>query len=127
VIRKKGNVRIDVVYNLMPRPLRIALDILSFLALGALFALIGWYGFELVKGTVETGRISVTPLRTPLSIPQIVWISGIGLALAVWVLIALRVSGNVLRRNWDAVSELIGSEGIEGEIKAELVETEGKS
>jgi TRAP-type C4-dicarboxylate transport system permease small subunit len=120
-------VRIDVVYNLMPRPLRIALDILSFLALGALFALIGWYGFELVKGTVETGRISVTPLRTPLSIPQIVWISGIGLALAMWVLIALRVSGNVLRRNWDAVSELIGSEGIEGEIKAELVETEGKS
>ncbi len=41
VIRGKGNVRIDVVYNLMPRPLRIALDILSFLALGALFALIG--------------------------------------------------------------------------------------
>ena len=127
VIRKKGNVRIDVLYNLMPRPLRIALDILSFCALGALFALIGWYGFELVKGTVETGRISVTPLRTPLSIPQIAWISGIGLALAMWLLIALRVAGNALRRNWDAVSELIGSEGIEGEINAELIKTEGKS
>ena len=122
VIRKKGNVRIDVVYNLLPGPLKILLDIISFLALGALLGLIGWYGFELVKATYETGRISVTPLRTPLAIPQIAWIGGIGLALLMWALIALRVAENAWRRNWMVVSGLIGAEGIEGEIDAELGE-----
>ena len=84
-------------------------------------------GLNWSKAQFETGRISVTPLRTPLSIPQIAWISGIGLALVMWLLIALRVAGNVLHRNWDAISELIGSEDIESEIKAELVETEDQS
>ncbi|MBG6211034.1 TRAP-type C4-dicarboxylate transport system permease small subunit [Labrenzia sp. EL_126] len=120
VLRKKGNVRIDVFYNLLPLPGKIVLDIVSFLMLGALFVLIGWFGFELVLNTINTGRISVTPLRTPLAIPQIAWISGIGLALLMWLLIAIRVAGHAMRRNWPAVSELIGAEGADSEVDAEL-------
>ena len=120
VIRNKGNVRIDVIYNLFPRRFQTVLDIISFIALGAFFGLIAWYGFELVKSTVEAGRISVTPLRTPLAIPQISWILGIGLALLMWALIALRVVANLLRRNWSIVQDLIGAESLDVEIDAEF-------
>ena len=120
VLRHKGNVRIDVVYNLLPGPAKLILDLVSFTAIGALFALIGWYGFELVASTIQTGRISVTPLRTPLAIPQVVWIAGIGLALLMWVLIAARVIASMCQRNWAEVSDLIGNDGMEGEIETEL-------
>ena len=111
VLRRKGNVRIDVVYRLLPKPAKLLLDIVSFFAIGVLIALIGWFGFKLTGSTLETGRISVTPLQTPLAIPQFIWIAGFGLALLMWMSVSVQVVKCLVHRNWSGVFELIGTEG----------------
>ena len=119
VLRQKGNVRIDVFYNLFPPSLRLILDISSFLAIGLLLSLIGWYGFELALNSLQLGTISITPLRTPLAIPQFAWISGVGFAFVMWLMILIRVTLKLLKRDWQGVLKLIGPAGIKDEISAQ--------
>jgi len=118
----RANVRIDALYVHFPGRLRAALDIvgLSFLALFAGF--VTWRGIELVLTTWKNGSHSITPLQTPLILPQSLWLAG---WLLFCVTIALLLYGMIsafLRGRLDRVQSLGGALSMEEEIEGE---TEG--
>jgi len=73
----RSNIRIDALYNLFPRGVRAALDIVGLLAL---LVFMGFFTSKAVGVVTETWKndsVSVTTLLTPLWIPQIVWLTGL--------------------------------------------------
>src|SRR5690554_8003958 len=56
----RAHVRIDTLYGLFPRWLRLACDVLGVVSFIAFFAIIAWYGYDLVNRSwqVEIGRAS---------------------------------------------------------------------
>jgi len=120
VLRKKGNVRIDVLYRLMPEKVRLALDVISFLALGGFLFVMARSAFILAWNTTRDGAISVTPLQTPLAIPQILWVLGFLITLLMWLVIFFRTVDSLRKKDWRTSFELIGSDSVEQEINNEL-------
>lgn len=123
VLRNKGNVRIDVLYRLMPEKVRLGLDVISFLALGGFLLIMTRSALILVWNTTRDGAISVTPLQTPLAIPQILWVLGFVITLLMWLVIFFRTADSLLKKDWRTSFELIGSDSVEQEIKHELGES----
>lgn len=73
---ERAHIRVDALLVILPRSVRIAL---SFLGLGLLIgfaAIVCWQAWALVADTLHHGSRSITPLRTPLAIPQIPWLLG---------------------------------------------------
>lgn len=120
VLRRKGNVRIDVLYRLMPEKVRLALDVISFLALGGMLFMMTRSAFLLAWNTTRDGAISVTPLQTPLAIPQILWVLGFVITLLMWLVIFFRTVDSLRKKDWQTSFELIGSDSVEQEINNEL-------
>ncbi len=120
VLRKKGNVRIDVLYRLMPEKIRLFLDVLSFLALGGLFFIMTRSAFILAWNTTRDGAISVTPLQTPLAVPQILWVMGFAITLVMWLVIFCRTINSLCKKDWRTTFDLIGSDSVEETIDNEL-------
>ena len=71
------NVRIDALYTHFPRPLRAALDLLGLALLTGFVLLLTWRATLLFTDTVENWSRSITPLQTPLAIPQSLWLAGL--------------------------------------------------
>lgn len=115
-LREKSNIRIDILYNLAPTTGRLVLDVLSFLAIGFLIAFMLRSAMLITLDSYNLGTISVTPLQTPLAIPQIIWLGGFVIAMLMWLALALRlVSGGA-----QFIHALIGAKSLQSEIDDEL-------
>lgn len=115
-LREKGNVRIDLVYRAVPAFGQRLLDLTAFLAFGALLAVMALSVYSVLAVSWQRGTISVTPLRTPLAIPQAFWFAGYVLALLMWAAIAWRVVAGDRRIR----EELLSPKGITEEIAEEF-------
>lgn len=104
----RGNVRIDIVRSKFRPSLRAVFDIFNLLALGGFLALLGWRAIFVVEQSARSGTISVTPLATPMMIPQSLWAVGILLAVAIWLFLVGRVLVYVMQANWTGISDLAG-------------------
>ncbi|WP_320178913.1 TRAP transporter small permease [Roseovarius pacificus] len=115
-LREKSNIRIDLLYNLAPSKFRLFLDVLSFLAIGLLLALMFNGAMQVALDSYELGTISVTPLQTPLAVPQMLWLTGFAVALLMWLALALRL----MTGGSQVIHSLIGARSLESEIEQEL-------
>ena len=73
-LRSRTHIRIDVIHDLLPRPLRIALNLLAIPALAACAAaafVMAWLAFS---DTIQYGATAQTPWATPLKYPQGLWV-----------------------------------------------------
>ncbi|MEM7423175.1 MAG: TRAP transporter small permease, partial [Pseudomonadota bacterium] len=73
----RSNIRIDALYNVLPRIVRAVLDVAG---LVALLFFMGYFTSKAVGVFEESwvnNSVSVTTLLTPLWIPQLVWLSGL--------------------------------------------------
>jgi|SRR5687767_1205939 TRAP-type C4-dicarboxylate transport system permease small subunit len=91
----RAHIRIDSLYVLLPRQVRLALDFFGLSLLIAFFALVAWHGWSVVQQSWASGSRSQSAISTPTVIPQSIWLLGlvlfflVGLALlvhAVWLL-----------------------------------------
>jgi TRAP-type C4-dicarboxylate transport system permease small subunit len=123
----RGNVRIDALYQLLPRRVRAVLDIIGILALGGFMALVTKGAYSVFKGSLgwpfgdtDFWSVSITPLLTPLAIPQGFWLVGLGLFMTALSLVLLRSLVALAQGDLAAISRVAGPRTHEEEVEEEL-------
>jgi len=79
----RAHIRIDSLYGLFPRGLRLALDLVGLALFVGFFGLIGWRGWTVVEQSWVSASRSHTALATPTVIPQSMWVFGLAMLVAV--------------------------------------------
>ena len=120
VLVTRGHVRIDALYLHLPPRVRAVLDILALLTLGVVAAAMLDRAFDLVHSNYVEWNRSNTPLRTPLSMPQIPWVFGLALFLFSICLALLRTATALARGDYVTASQTAGVSSQDEEIESEL-------
>ena len=115
----RSNIRIDVLYNLVPKPARAVLDVIGLALLFVYMWLLTVAGWQVFITSWEKDSVAISTLATPLWIPQFFWITGLMMFmvtlgfLIVYTLIAL-VTGQI-----DTVQKVAGTLSVQEEIEEE--------
>jgi TRAP-type C4-dicarboxylate transport system permease small subunit len=120
VLVTRGHVRIDALYLHLPARARAALDIVALLALGFVAAAMLDRAFDLAQSNYLEWNRANTPLRTPLSLPQMPWVFGLALFLFSICVALLRASMALSRDDLSAVRQTAGVASQDEEIETEL-------
>jgi TRAP-type C4-dicarboxylate transport system permease small subunit len=88
--RRRGHIRIDVVFFLLPKRLQTLLDVVATVLMEIFAFALSYYSWDLALMSFWQGTKSVTSLQTPLFIPQALMALGFS-TLAIEVLLFLLV------------------------------------
>jgi TRAP-type C4-dicarboxylate transport system permease small subunit len=116
----RAHIRIDSLYVLFPRSLRLALDLAALLLFVAFFALITWHGLGVVSQSWTSGSRSQSALETPTVIPQTLWIAGLLGFVIVGILLFLYALGMIRRGDFAGAARTIGTRSAEEEVEDEI-------
>ena len=119
---ERAHIRIDSLYVHLPVRLRALLDLAGLVLLAGFIALVAWYGLGVLQTSSKLGAHSVSPLGTPLVVPQALWVLGLAMFLAVALVLFVRALGALITGDLGAVHRLIGSRSVTEELEAELAE-----
>ncbi len=119
----RAHVRIDSIYLLLPRRVSAVLDLLSVFVFTVFMALLTWYGWGVLTESWSVGARSMSPLATPLVIPQTLWVLGLVSVVLIGVLLLLRAIPAFLGGRMAQVGRLVGYRSV-GEELAEEIELE---
>jgi TRAP-type mannitol/chloroaromatic compound transport system permease small subunit len=119
---ERAHIRIDSLYVHLPARLCALLDIAGLLLLIAFFGLITWYGYGVFQTSYALGARSLSPLGTPLLLPQLLWVLGLAMFLAIAILLLIRALASLLAGDLATVQRLVGSRTMREEVAAELGE-----
>jgi TRAP-type C4-dicarboxylate transport system permease small subunit len=115
------HIRIDSLYTLFPRGVRLVLDLVGLAAFIAFFGLVGWRGWGVVEQSWASASRSHTALATPTVIPQFLWILGMALLVAqgcaLFVHGALLIACGRAAEATRAISTRSVAEEVEDEIR----------
>jgi TRAP-type mannitol/chloroaromatic compound transport system permease small subunit len=120
---ERAHIRIDSLYVHLPVRVCALLDILGLVLLIAFFALVTWYGFGVFHTSYSLNAESLSPLSTPLVVPQLLWVLGFVMFLAIAVLLLVRALGALAAGDLATVRQLIGSRTVREEVAAEIGES----
>lgn len=115
----RSNIRIDALYNFLPRPVRAVLDVVGLVLLFVYMWLLTVAGWQVFITSWEKDSVAISTLATPLWIPQMFWITGLTMFmitlgfLIVYSGIAL-VTGQI-----DTVQKVAGTLSVQEEIEEE--------
>lgn len=116
---QRTHVRIDALYLVLPARVRTVLDIFAFLMMASFLGFITERAYSVWINSYESSSVSVTPMVTPLAIPQGFWFAGFAFAMVVVVLLASRIFVALLQRDWIRISQLVGARGLNEEVEEE--------
>ena len=116
---QRSHVRIDALYTVLPPRVRTVLDVLAFLMLASFLVLITERAFAVWWGSYESSSVSITPLVTPLALPQGFWFAGFVFVMFVIALMTMRIAVAVFQRDWVRIAELVGARGLDEEVEEE--------
>jgi TRAP-type mannitol/chloroaromatic compound transport system permease small subunit len=119
---ERAHIRIDSLYVYLPARLCALLDIAGLLLLIAFFGLVTWYGWGVFQTSYALGARSLSPLGTPLLLPQLLWVLGFAMFLAIAVLLLVRALAALFAGDLATVQRLVGSRTMREEVAAELGE-----
>jgi TRAP-type C4-dicarboxylate transport system permease small subunit len=120
VLVMRGHVRIDALYlRLAPRT-RAVLDVLALLTLGVVALTMLDRSFDLAHSNYLEWNRANTPLRTPLSLPQMPWVFGLALFFFSICVALARASIALARGDLLTVSQTAGVASQDEEIESEL-------
>lgn len=120
VLVTRGHVRIDALYLHLPPRTRAVLDLVALLTLGIVALTMLDRSFDLVHSNYVEWNRSNTPLRTPLSLPQMPWVFGLALFLFSICVAFLRASIALARGDLVMVNQTAGVSSQDEEIESEL-------
>lgn len=118
---ERAHIRVDALYNLMPNVLKIVANFIGIILLAGLAGIICVTAWGLVADTLTHNSHSITPLRTPLAIPQIPWLFGWLFFFACCLLLIAASLKALLCGDFNGVNTLIGTKTIEEQIEDEAV------
>jgi len=116
----RANVRIDVLYQQLPRRVCAVLDLLALIMMVVFVGLLARYGFDTLADTYSFMSRANTPLQTPLVIPQTMWFAGFLLFLAVAALLIVRAAWALVTGDIATVNRLAGVRSTEEEIEEDV-------
>jgi TRAP-type mannitol/chloroaromatic compound transport system permease small subunit len=117
---ERAHIRIDSLYIHLPVRLCALLDLAGLALFTAFIALVAWHGFGVFTTSWSLGASSLSPLGTPLVLPQALWVLGFGLFLAVALVLLVRALTALVTGDVAGVNRLIGSRSVTEELEAEL-------
>lgn len=124
---ERSNVRIDALYQVLPRRVRALLDILGLLVLGGFMAILTKAAYSVFYGSLgwpfgETDfwSVSITPLLTPLAIPQGLWLLGLLMFMVTLLLVLLRSLQAFVTGDMAGVIRVAGPRTAQEEVEEEL-------
>lgn len=120
VLLHRGNVRIDALYQLLPRALAAVCDMLAILSLLVFVSLVAWHGGSVLAHSWNVGARSNSSLAVPLAIPQALWWMGYAWFVLCGVVLLLRGATAFVVADWNDVNRLMGARSIEEEAADEL-------
>jgi TRAP-type C4-dicarboxylate transport system permease small subunit len=118
----RAHIRIDSFYELCPRSLRAALDVLSLLGFIAFIGLTTWHAWGVLAQSIASDARSISALSTPLVLPQAIWVAGFIFVTVVAGLLLVEAALAWSRGDLRGVFGLIGSKAVSEEVQQEKVE-----
>ena len=115
----RSNVRIDAVYNLLPRPVTGILDVVGLSMLLYYMSIMTYYAWEATSESWVKNSVSITTLATPQWIPQSFWFIGLALFFITLVFVTLYSLVALAQRNWDLLNKIAGVPSIADTIEEE--------
>lgn len=122
----RAHIRIDLVHERLPRGVRIALNLVSVLALAAIATALPVLAWFALSDSISMNSTAQTPWATPLRWPQSVWFAVLAVFAAVAVGSAVRAFGLALGGRGDRVEHAFGPRGTREELKDELADIEAR-
>ena len=117
---QRANIRIDVLYRLMPVRVAAFLDWLALVSLGVFIAWWTRHAYEVFATSWEYNATANTILATPLWIPQLLWVIGLAWLCIVLALMLLRSSVAFVQGDLATMHRLIGIRSSEEEAAEEV-------
>ena len=118
----RAHIRIDSLYVLFPRWLRLALDFCGIALLLAFFGLIARHGWSVVQQSWVSGSRSQSALQTPTVIPQAIWLVGLAAFFLVGLALLARAAMLVSRKRTGDAARLISTRSAVEEVEEEIRE-----
>ena len=115
----RSNIRIDAVYNLLPRRLCGVLDIVGVVLLLIFNAVLTRHAWEAFATSYVRDSVSITTLATPLWIPQLFWVIGLIAFQITLVFVAVYATLRYWQRDDAAVNRIVGVPTVAEEVEAE--------
>jgi len=116
----RAHIRIDSLYILFPRWLRLALDFAGIALFIAFFALIARHGWSVVQQSWVSGSRSQSALQTPTVIPQSIWLAGLALFFLVGIALLARAALLAARGKAAAAAAAISTRSAAEEVQEEM-------
>lgn len=117
---ERAHVRIDSLYIHLPVRLAALLDLIGLALFIGFFGLVAWHGWGVLATSLRVGARSLSPLATPLAIPQALWIAGLILFLVIAALLLARAVLAFVQGDLATARRLVGSRTLDEEMAAEL-------
>ena len=116
----RAHIRIDSLYVLFPRWLRLALDFAGLALLIAFFGLIARHGWSVAQQSWVSGSRSQSALATPTVIPQSVWLAGLAFFFVIGVALLAHSLMLIVRGNAAAAEGSISTRSAGEEVEDEI-------
>lgn len=116
----RAHIRIDSLYVLFPRWLRLTLDFGGLALLIAFFGLIARHGWNVAQQSWVSGSRSQSALATPTLIPQSVWLMGLAIFVAIGVVLLAYALWAIARGNAAAAERAISTRSAAEEVQEEI-------
>lgn len=117
---RRANIRIDALYMRLPARWTVWLDLFGLIAMGVFMSFVTWFALQMTLNSAMMGSMASTQLRTPLVIPQGMWVAGFLLFMFVMVVLLLRVVILLWRGDHAGVSRIAGIRSVEEEVSDEI-------
>ena len=108
----RSNVRIDALYNYLPRKVTAILDVVGLLLLFYFMSIMTYYAMVSFVDSWVNNSVSITTLGTPQWIPQLFWVAGLMLFFVTLIFVVVYSIIALLQRNWDLVARVAGVPSI---------------
>ena len=118
----RAHVRIDSLYAVLPVRLCALLDVLALASFMVFAVLLTWQGGKVLEQSIAVDAHSLTPLETPLVLPQLFWVAGFAMFLAVLALLMASALASLVRGRPEEVQRLIGPRTVQQELDEALEE-----
>lgn len=116
----RAHIRIDSLYVLFPRKLRLVLDVAALILFVGFFGTMAWYGFGVLEQSWTSGSHSQSALETPTVIPQLIWMLGLLSFVIVGILLLVHALLLWKRGDLNGVARAIGTRSAEEEVEDEI-------
>lgn len=127
-LRDNAHIRVDLILSKLRAPIRLAIHLLSFAALGFFAVLIAWRGWQMTYQSWQLGSVAPTPMKTPLVVPQSLWLIA---SIVFAIMIAAKIWGAVRLllkdRDVNAATRALDVASVDVELQQELESIEARS